>query len=262
MNILQFGNGQWGKNHQRILQGMGHDLKVYDIDFSNKYIMDILCMNTEAVIITASSVNHWPIALEALYHNLPVFIEKPVLLKKGQLFQLIRHIKKNMVMAGHQLTFHPDLPLNDEKVKYINSMRSGAIPRTEGALFSLMVHDIAVAFHVTGAENMEVISAEGNKHELKVSLKTSTEAIIDLYARSISSVRIRSTQIITAERQINITADNWNRMDLLQMELESFLSDVQNKRPIRQNNATDIIKIMETIFKIQDQLDENEKENK
>lgn len=265
MNILQFGRGKWGTNHNRILTEMGHQVSWIDIEWGWDFVGVIrehrgrnAC---DAVIITTSSVNHWPIAVYCLECNIPVFCEKPVLLKASQLENLKRVDDSNRIfMAGHQLVFMEDIDwwnrLHTGEIVYMNSMRNGGIPRDEGALFSLMVHDIAMAHHFMNVESFDCIDVDGNKHEIRASLVSGNKQV-ELYAISVSKVRMRHTTFVKESgEKLSVIPDNWNRMDLLKIELTHFLNHVEVRIPSDINGMRDTINVMETVMKIQAKLEE------
>jgi len=266
MNILQFGDGKWGQNHKRILGELGHKVTTLDIDLGWDFVKEYRIENAkrpvDAVLITTSSVNHFPILSYMIQHGIPVFCEKPVLLQEWQLGQLKYFTKvfgDSIFMSGHQLVFMDEigkfLLSTSGDVVYMNSMRAGGIPREEGALLSLMVHDIALAHYTLNEKNFECVHAEGNKHELRATLVSGNKQV-DLYAVSVSKVRFRDTVFIKSNgEKLAVRPDNWNRPNLLKEELEMFIRCVDQKIPCRVNGFKDTIQIMETVFKIQKQLD-------
>jgi len=218
-------------------------------------------------VVTTSSVNHWPITDSCLFFGIPVFCEKPVLLKESQL-ETLKDIHKDhpdlIYMAGHQLVFMEEITRwnlsTSGQVIYMNSMRNGAIPREEGALFSLMVHDIALAFAVRNVPELTCLDMEGNKHELRATL-IYDDFRCDFHAVSVSKVRMRHTTFIknTGEK-LSIIPDNWERPDLLRLELEHFCKHVEKRIPCGVNGIPQVIKIMETVFKIQKLMEEKKNE--
>ena len=255
LKLLQFGDGRWGSNHKRILNGFGHDIKTFDIDKDYWRVLQAHSDQVDGVLVTTSSVNHWPIGKMCMEMNIPVFIEKPILLKKFQLEELKGFADKKIMMAGHQLVFMPEVASLKGRVAYMNSTRSGAIPRSEGSLFSLMVHDVALAHYVTGVEKFTCSWAEGNKHEIKATLKGPNGVFVDLYAVSISKVRLRHTTFVTSGNIVQMTPDNWSRIDILSLEMKFFCGCIEQKKPILINGVDDAIKVMTTIFTIQDKLE-------
>lgn len=256
MNIIQFGAGRWGANHYRILTNLGHHVTQWDIESQWWKILE-QSINTDAVIITTTSENHWPIAQMCLDMSIPVFVEKPILLKRTQLEELRKRFNRPYLMAGHQLLFMPEVGAIKGQCQYMTSMRNGAIPRSEGSLFSLMVHDVALAHYVTGEESFECIWAEGNKHEIMASLESRNGKVIELYAVSISNVRLRHTTFITNKGElVRITPDNWARPDLLDQELRMFIGYIKHEYPIEFNGVKCAYNVMSTVFKIMDKLDE------
>jgi len=265
MKILQLGDGRWGQNHKRILRELGHEVYTFDIEYDFKEL--IANRLPEAVVITTSSVNHWPITDYCLEREIPVFCEKPALLKPMQLENLkeLHRRKPDLVyMAGHQLVFMEEITrwklCTPGHVIYMNSMRNGAIPREEGALFSLMVHDIALAFSICNLPELDCLEAEGNKHELRATL-THEDFRCDLHAVSVSKVRMRHTTFIkNTGKQLSIMPDNFNRVDLLYTELEQFCRHAERWIPYNYNGISETIRVMETVFKIQKLMEEKKNE--
>jgi predicted dehydrogenase len=267
MNILQFGFGKWGQNHRRILTELGHQVHSIDIEEGAQFapILENIGVNKfyDAVIITTSSVNHFPISMRCIELGIPVFCEKPVLLKESQLECLERAATvypRAIYMSGHQLVFMEDISRwllsSPGNVIYMNSMRNGGIPRDEGALFSLMVHDIALAHFATGCDSFDCIDVDGNKHEIRAIL-VNGNVQVDLYAISVSKVRFRHTTFFKANgEKLCVVPDNWNRMDLLKIELERFLYCVERGITSGTNGLIETVRIMKTVFKIQNQLDQ------
>ena len=82
MRVIQFGNGVWGQNHRRILEGSDRVkfCGMFDID---DYYSDVLSEQLpDAVVITCSSVNHMEIASECIERGIPVYCEKPICVKR------------------------------------------------------------------------------------------------------------------------------------------------------------------------------------
>lgn len=248
MKILQFGLGKWGANHNRILKEMGHEVEVAEINIFPTSLHEI--KRHDAVIITCSSINHYPILKKCIYDGTPTFCEKPICLKPYQMDEIYRSWKlcKIIFMAGHQVTFLPELKTD---TIYMFALRSGAIPREEGAALALMVHDIAVAQYITRARSFEVIEKYGDKHNMKVFLRADSGAEVDILAQSFSPIRIRYTALVRKYNKIiHLRPDNWDRLDLLKLELEEFVAAVSEKRQPRLNDMERTKIVMDTIFKI------------
>jgi predicted dehydrogenase len=254
--ILQFGDGKWGKKHTKILKELGKEVVVVDIESNYKNVIDET--KCDCVIITTSSVNHFPILLECLIRKIPVFCEKPVCLKRGQLEILRIYNNSNDVifMSGHQLCFDETvIQAVEHGVWYINSQRTGAVPRDEGAIFSLAVHDIAIAQYVMAAKDFEVTYVSGNMHNAKIIL-ASEQRCVEILVQSFANVRLRHMALIGSDGWCaRIEPDNWNRSDLLKKELKYFLDCVYYfKKVPERNNLYKTIIVMETVFKIMEAL--------
>lgn len=258
--IIQFGDGKWGAKHQKVLQEYEEDYQIFDIDDDYKETLKwyIDKEPPEMVLITTSSVNHFPILSYCLENEIPVFCEKPVCLKEQQLNWLkgFLNIKSPMFMAGHQLCFDPRFQkLKCDGVNYINCQRTGAIPRDEGAVFSLAVHDIAVAQYVMDVESFQIKDISGNLHNAKIVLN-SRDKIVEILVQSFANIKLRHMTLISDKGIMNISTDNWNRIDLLSAELHYFLNCVRGKVVPDINSLRRTIIVMETVFKINDAIKE------
>lgn len=254
MRLLQFGEGRWGANHTFILRGFGHTVEVYDVDCNWWNLLECMQDQVDAVIVTTSSESHWPISKRSMELGIPVFVEKPALLKRSQLEELKKVESQKLMMVGHQYLFQPELAHLKGTCVYMNSLRSGSVCRREGVLFNLMVHDIAIALYVMNIEWLEVVKAEGDNHELKVTLSHNGK-IVDLYAVENPKIKLKHITMLNKELEIvQITPKDWTRTNLLEMELNAFSAYVSKSFPIRYNGTTQAIKVMETVLKIEESL--------
>lgn len=254
MIILQFGDGAWGQNHKRILRSLGHKVVPRDIDCDPD--TEFLSIAPDAVVITASSVNHFPLARMALQYKMPVFCEKPICLSRLQL-EAYRHLVSptTTFMAGHQLTFMKEIEENHCTTRFMFSERTGAIPRDEGAVLSLAVHDIAVAHYLTGLDSF-VVSATGNKHNAKILLSREGEPRAEILVQSFANIRLRHMTIIPERGPITtIQPDNWNRSDLLELELREFCAAAMEGREPKKNSMRAALAVMNTVFSAQEAID-------
>jgi predicted dehydrogenase len=256
VKILQFGDGKWGQNHKRILKKMGHEVETVDIE-AGCVIDDVLMHSyAEAVVVTTSSVNHFPVTWISLLNGRAVFCEKPVVLKRGQLEILQRTIERhpNTFMAGHQLTFMPELEKIRGKVDYINSQRTGAIPRDEGAVMALAVHDIAVAQYVFIKGGFNLQTTEGNKHNARLMFEHPMSCgRLEVLVQSYANIRLRHMTLgywksEDERRGVVLEPDNWNRVDLLELELAEFIRAVEEKRQPDRNTLADAVEVMGYVF--------------
>jgi len=253
--FLVFGNGKWCQNHQRILTELNVKFVLIDLPLGADFV-NIIDSDCDGVFIVCSTANHFPILLHCFHLGVPVFCEKPICVKRKHLdiLKSAFDFENQIFMSGHQLVF--DKNINDCLAPtYFNSMRAGAIPRTEGAILSLAVHDIAVAQSIFKTEYFKVLSVEGNIHECKIILESFPgKNICEIYVSSFSKIRLRNISIADNSGMVLLQPDNWLRNDLLKLELKYFIDCIkENKLPIINNfKSTEII--METIFDIMNKL--------
>ena len=254
---LVFGNGKWCKNHQRILTELDVKFVLLDLPDGSDF-KDVITKDIEGVFIVCSTVNHFPILLHCFGIGVPVFCEKPICLNKRQLDALkfqFNKSEKQIFMSGHQLVFL-DTFKNINNARHFNSMRAGAIPRTEGAILSLAVHDIAVAQHILKSEEFEVLNVEGNMHECKIYLRSlPNDTVCEIYVSSYSKIRLRNITVVSEDTTIIVSPDNWGRTDLLKLELTHFIECVEKKIIPKFNTFQKTYIIMDTIFKIMNELE-------
>jgi predicted dehydrogenase len=254
MNIVQVGLGNWGKNHNRILKEKGHDVTTIEVEDNYNDYLSIVVPKTDAVIVTTSSVMHFPILLQCLKRGIPVFCEKPITTKRSQLTTL-SSFKDSFFMSGHQLVFADEIKeLRLRDIQYMSSIRSGAIARDEGALMSLAVHDIAILYYLQPTKYY-VKSAQGNKHEAHIYLSDGSRSA-DIYVKSLSDVKLRHSVFVDDLGRISrFTPECWNRQDLLEKELDYFLDCVKKNETPKINDLETSIRIMETVFEAKEKLE-------
>jgi len=254
--IIQFGDGKWGGKHQAVLNKIGEEYSTFDIEIDHKAVLDRLFDNVEMVLITTSSVNHFPILFSCLDRKIPVFCEKPVCLKDWQLEELKKVYKSPIFMSGHQLCFDPRFrKLKYDGVSYINSQRTGAIPRDEGAVFSLAVHDIAVAQYVMEAEGFDIKHISGNLHNAKVVLDSAGRRV-EILVQSFANIKLRYMTLISEKGITSIFTDNWYRINLLEEQIKYFINCVRADILPDINSLSRTIIVMETVFKINNAIKE------
>ncbi|OIP43358.1 MAG: hypothetical protein AUK47_02875 [Deltaproteobacteria bacterium CG2_30_63_29] len=131
------------------------------------------------VVIATPSASHFAIAKDCLVAGCDVFVEKPMTLDSASAAQLVELARRHerVLMVGHLLLYQP--AIRWLKV-YLESGVVGKVLRLEhqrlgfgraksheNALWSLGVHDVAVALYLAG-EQPRVVSAAGHKSSLSV----------------------------------------------------------------------------------------------
>lgn len=176
------GVGHLGKLHlKNLLEIKSAECSgIYDIDnekaksiadefkvksFSN---LDGLFKNSDGVIISTTTSNHFEVGKLALENNLHIFIEKPITSTVAEAEELIKLAKekKRFIQVGHIERFNPAI-LSLEKYNlepmFIQSDRLSQFnPRgTDVAVvLDLMIHDIDIILHLVKSE-VEKIDANG-----------------------------------------------------------------------------------------------------
>jgi hypothetical protein len=256
MKVAVVGNGRWAQNHIRILSDKPNiKLTVLDLPF----VCDMKCF--DAVFITASSVAHYPLLAEAFRLRVPVYCEKPICLTKNQLYHLNSLFHTSQIFAGgFQLLYLPELVNRpSSELLSFSSVRTGAIPRDEGAILSLAVHDLSLLAHFSQLPFWDRISVSGDKHEAMILLSKSSSPqtySASIFVSSFSRARARIVQAaFSSASPLLLRPDNWNRVDLLETAISAFLADAASGK------RTKIIPtwcfsydVMFTAFKIQEQL--------
>lgn len=188
MRTAVIGAGAWGKNIVRTLNEMGvleavvemnptlrsNLAEAYpDVTFYDD-IQSIIDSDIPAVLIAIPAPTHYKVAKAFLEAGKDVFVEKPMTLSVEESEELVRIAQENdkILMVGHLLLYQP-------AVKWIhNAIHSGLIGQlrnihqkrlglgrardVENVLWSLGVHDVAVALYLVGIAP-EKIEANGQR---------------------------------------------------------------------------------------------------
>ena len=122
------------------------------------------------VVVSASAVQHHPIARVLLEAGKDVYVEKPLALQVEHAEELVRLARERdrILMVGHLLVHHPGVRHLKEMVQkgelgdvlYIYSQRVnlGKVRRDENALWSFAPHDLSVILHLLEAEPIDVVA--------------------------------------------------------------------------------------------------------
>ncbi len=214
------GAGVFGAHHAA--KYAGHDkaalTRVFDIDAGRAEKLArrfgvAACQNyskfligLDAVVIAAPATRHYQLAREALEARCHVFVEKPLTLCAEDADTLIElaAAKQLVIQVGHQERYVFDavgLFGRDRAPTKINCVRRGrASGRCEdvSVVFDLMVHDLDLVRHLTGAELLDV-DAIGGAHEVTADLILSNGTIASLNA---------SRRAPSLERRMTLTYDD------------------------------------------------------
>ena len=126
--------------------------------------------DVRAVVVSASAIQHYPIARTLLEAGKDVYVEKPLALQADHAEALVKLARERdrILMVGHLLLYHPavrylkDMVTKGElgDVFYIYSQRVnlGKVRRDENALWSFAPHDLSVILHLIDAEPLDVVA--------------------------------------------------------------------------------------------------------
>ncbi|HEY6867711.1 MAG TPA: Gfo/Idh/MocA family oxidoreductase [Candidatus Eisenbacteria bacterium] len=124
----------------------------------------------QGVVVSASAVNHYPLARTLLEAGKDVYVEKPLALEVAHAEELVRLAAQRgrILMVGHLLIHHPGVRYLKGMVErgdlgelyYIYSQRVnlGKVRRDESALWSFAPHDLSVILHLLGMEPIDVVA--------------------------------------------------------------------------------------------------------
>jgi predicted dehydrogenase len=127
----------------------------------------------DAVAIVTEIHSHYPLAQQALEAGKHVFVEKPLATTAAQCFALGQLAEKHnrVLMVGHTFVYNPAVnalkrivesgALGELYYMHAQRLNLGRIQTNINALWSLAVHDIAIALHLFG-EQPTWVRAWGN----------------------------------------------------------------------------------------------------
>lgn len=186
MKVLLVGFGRWGRNHLRVLRGLGADVWVADAAPggraaaaaeglpAGRVVADFqhALASVEAVHVVTPADTHFPIALACVRAGRHCLVEKPVALRAAEGRELARAARHGgrVLQVGHILRFHPVTAAMSETLA---GERLGAIryarfrfagfkrPRTDvGVTHTDAVHFFDLAAHLLGREATRVVSVQ------------------------------------------------------------------------------------------------------
>lgn len=174
MKVAVIGAGKWGRNLIRTFHTLGTLGAVVEIDkelrerVASEYPDLLLCENLHevlatdlpAIAIATPAPTHAQIATEALLAGKDVFVEKPLALSSREANEVVRlaEHKQRILMVGHLLLYQPAIRwikqyLQSGELGTLYSLHHerlslGRVRSTENVLWSLGVHDLALALHL------------------------------------------------------------------------------------------------------------------
>lgn len=182
MSVGVVGAGRWGINHVRTLHKMGLLGPVVELDDRiaasvkkelptakiTKNLDEVLKGPTEGLVIATPVPTHFEIARKALEAGKDVLVEKPITLKSAEADQLVAIADRNkrILMVGHMLLFSPAIRFMHDyarsgKLGTVHALHQrrlnlGTARKVENALWSLGVHDVAIALSFAQADPTSV----------------------------------------------------------------------------------------------------------
>lgn len=177
MKVAAVGAGAWGRNIVRTLNQMGALAAVVEADAGVREkaaseagvqgyadIADLDPKQVGAVAIATPAHTHHDVATAALARGFHAFVEKPLCLRFSDAEALCDYAEQNrrILMVGHLLLYHPAVAAMRAAIKagrigtlislHQERLNFGRARPHENALWSLGVHDVAVALQLVDAE--------------------------------------------------------------------------------------------------------------
>ncbi|MHB9038851.1 MAG: Gfo/Idh/MocA family protein [Armatimonadota bacterium] len=183
MKAAVIGAGMWGKNIVRTLNSIDALDSVAELDatlragLSETYpdltihetFDPVLNSDVPAVCIAVPAPWHYEVAKKALEHGKDVFVEKPMTLSVKDAEDLVRIARERdrILMVGHLLLYQPAVQWLKEAISsgMIGELKSihqrrldlGRARDVENVLWSLGVHDVAVALFLIGKKPESIV---------------------------------------------------------------------------------------------------------
>lgn len=180
MKLGVIGTGRFGQNHVRTLSEMGALAGVADL---NREAVDaaaaaygvpgftdpaeLIAQRPDGIVVATPASAHYSIAKQALEAGLPCLVEKPLTLDvtEGEELATLAAEKGLPLMVGHLLIYQPAIQFIKQKLDegligplkglHQERLNLGKARDKENALWSLGVHDVAVALFLIGESPAE-----------------------------------------------------------------------------------------------------------
>jgi len=188
MKVAVAGAGNWGKNLVRTFHEMGVLGAIVETDAARlpsltaQYpgmpvvlaVEALKDLGVSAVAIATPVPTHYDLALKSMALGLDVFVEKPLTLSSEQALTLVDFASshRRILMVGHLLLYQPAVRWISQFLKegglgklyslHQERLNLGRARSVENALWSLGVHDVAVALHLVGEAPSHIL-ASGQK---------------------------------------------------------------------------------------------------
>jgi len=174
--VVVVGAGHWGKNVVRTLYTLGALAGVVESDPERRlalaqeypgvpvydHIDSVLSSDVSALAIATPAPTHYSLAGQALAAGKDVFVEKPITLRvdEARALNQLASERRRILMVGHMLLYQPAVQrikelIDSQEIGELWSLHQerlgfGIVRRAENALWSLGVHDVAVALYLFG----------------------------------------------------------------------------------------------------------------
>lgn len=231
LKVGVIGAGHLGKLHMKMLSNIENaDLVgIYDInkeqaekaadEYKTKVFTDLeeLLNAVEAVSIVTTTSAHYQVMKEALKHNLPILVEKPITATIEEAEEIVNLAsQKNLILqVGHIERFNPALLSLDKynlDPKFIQSDRLAQFnPRgTDVAVvLDLMIHDIDIILSLVKSEVKDVhasgIAVVSDTIDIaNARLEFENGAVANVTASRISQKRMRKMRMFQKDAYITL----------------------------------------------------------
>jgi predicted dehydrogenase len=226
MKIALIGLGVMGKNHLRILKGMGGveivglcDPTLHDESEIRTYaeVDDMLKKETiDGAIISVPTPLHMDIALKCIAHQINVLIEKPLAASVSEAREIQQAVSQYRVKTavGHVERFNPVVKsliheISDKTVYSINITRVGPFPpriTDVGVLVDLSVHDVDLIRFITNKKRIvesrifkshKCWNCNNSEDNAVISLKLENEIITNITTNWLTPFKKRMIEVAT-----------------------------------------------------------------
>jgi predicted dehydrogenase len=224
------GVGAMGRHHARVYREMdGTELVgVYDVDeyqasavatangaYAFNSIEELLVAGIDAVTIAVPTTQHADMAIRAMEAGIHVLVEKPIAGSLRDATDMMDSARLNdrLLMVGHIERFNPAIrtlsaKVAPEDVLAVNIIRVGPRPpriKDAGVIIDLAVHDIDLAFFLTGRATDDVFAVTSSmpmEHEdtASILLRLAGGIAVQLTANWVTPYKSREVQVITQEK--------------------------------------------------------------
>jgi len=170
LNFGVIGAGYFGKNYVRLLENNPGTSLVVVADNAKESSKVINSPDIDCVIIATPAATHFKLAVEALKAGKHVFLEKPMVTKLTDAYELEKYVKKSrkVFLLGHQYLYNDYVRhLKQEidlkvlgRVKYVfaENFYHGPIRRDVGCFWETAGHELSVIDYLFGPLNATDIS--------------------------------------------------------------------------------------------------------